>query len=240
MNLSLLDYLRCVNCAGEHFTVHAVETVSESQIVTGYLTCQQCQAHFPIVQGVLIAFRREFMQAFLLKEEIEVITRHGFSILESNNNELDAFLEGQRETHKNWSFQWLEMDTKTYEQDWGNSFGDLEQFHYYDIPIDPEQYDEKVICEASCGFGRVIQVLHKRVSRYIAFDLSGAVYKAVRHFPNSEKLDVIRADMLNPPFKQSAFTIFERFGHHGAVQIEQQAVTVSGGMADGVGHILVG
>lgn len=216
MNISLLEYLKCVDCHSEDFSVHSIQSNSEKQISTGYITCSHCQSSFPIIDGVLITFKRDVLPSFLLPKEIEIIQQYAVPISLQKSSTENVFVEGQVKTHNNWSFQWLEMDTDTYEQDWGKHFGDLEQFHYYDIPIAPEQYDNKVVCEASCGFGRVIQILHQRVLRYIAFDLSGAVYKAIRHFPESEKLDVIRADMLYPPFKQELFDILfsPRAIHH--------------------------
>lgn len=216
MNVSLLEYLQCVDCEGEQLIAHSIQSNANKQIVTGYVTCESCQSHFPIIHGVLITFKKEVIKAFLLPEELDVIEKFSIPIMAKDANKSSSFVDGQVRTHHNWSFQWLEMDTRTYGKDWGKSFGDLEKFHYYDIPVPPEMYNNKIICEASCGFGRVIQILHEQPSRYIAFDLSGAVYKAIKLFPDSEKLDVIRTDILCPPFKKESFDMLfsPRALHH--------------------------
>ncbi len=216
MNISLLDFLKCVDCNHEELQLHAIESQQTDQVITGYLYCDKCQAHFPIIHGVLIAFKKDMLKEFLLPEEYDIIRRYAIPIFTEKSVPANPLADGQKQTHRNWSFQWLEMDTDTYEKDWGRSFEDLEKFHYYDIPIHPEDYDGKIICEASCGFGRVIQVLHDKPSRYIAFDLSGAVYKAIKRFPHSEKLDVIRANIHHPPFKKDVFDILfsPRALHH--------------------------
>jgi len=216
MNTSLLEYLKCVDCNHEHLQLHTIESNERQQVITGYLQCEHCQACFPIIQGVLIAFRQDRLQDLLLPEEREVLSRHSVPLPSGKSSSSDGLTQGQAQTHRNWSFQWLKMDTETYEHDWGKGFEDLEKFHYYDIPIPPEEYEGKIICEASCGFGRVIKILHDKPSRYIAFDLSGAVYKAMKLFPQSEKLDVIRANIHHPPFKEAVFDILfsPRALHH--------------------------
>ena len=204
-----------MDCEGETLKSYPIVLNSKGQVVVGYLQCTDCYSHFPIANGVLLAFEKKLLGSLLLPEEIDVIEKYGL-LKNLGKSEKSPFEKGQVQTHKNWTYQWLKMDTDTFENDWGKPLGNLEQFHYYDIPIDPDNYDNKVVCEAGCGFGRVIRGLHKRPVRYIAFDLSGSVYKAIKLYPESEKLDVIRANILSPPFKKEVFDILfcPRALHH--------------------------
>lgn len=217
MNLSLLNYLKCVDCEKASFAVYATESSSPHQITTGYIQCKNCNSVFPIIRKVLIAFPKNVLATYLLPWEIEAIEKYRIPINVSKKSDLGSFTEGQVKTSENWTFQWLDMATEDFLENWGSSsVGDLEKLHYYDIPIKPEDYNGKIICEASCGLGRVIKILHEKPARYIAFDLSGSVYKAIMRFPDSEKLDVLRANMHTPPFQKGIFDILfsPRAIHH--------------------------
>lgn len=216
MNLSLLNYLKCVDCESESFEAHAMESASPHQITTGYIQCKHCDSVFPIIEKVLIIFQKNVLVAYLLPREIEVIEKYHIPINISRKDQLGLFAKGQVKTSKNWSFQWVEMAVDNYLKNWSDAIGDPEKDLYYDIPIKPGDYNGKTICEAGCGPGRAIRVLHEKPARYIAFDLSGSVYKAVKFFPNSEKLDILRTNMHTPPFQKEIFDVLfsPRAIHH--------------------------
>ena len=207
MNTSLLNFLKCAECNSPNLMLRSIEKFESGKIKNGFIRCKNCEAVFPILEGVPIIFDNVSISHFLLPSELEAIAE--LKIPLKIKREFDALplMKGQTQTSKNWTYQWLEMDTITFNKEWGQYAGGPEKFHYYDIPISKQDYVGKIICEASCGYGRVIPILHKHCARYIAFDLSGAVYKAVKVFPDSEKLDVIRANMHNPPFRDSVFDI---------------------------------
>jgi len=153
MNLSLIKYLKCVDCHNDDFEINSIKSNKLKQIVIGYISCKNCKSIYPIIERVLVIFKRDVLESFLLPKEIEIIDKYSIPIIFTKNSDLSRFERDQVKTHKNWSFQWLEMDTDTYEEDWGKPLGDLGEFHYYDIPIKPEDYNDKMVCEASCGYG---------------------------------------------------------------------------------------
>ncbi|MBU2567064.1 methyltransferase domain-containing protein [Patescibacteria group bacterium] len=85
-----------------------------------------------------------------------------------------------------------------------------------DITQYPANLGEKTIAEFGCGSGRFIDVLRKRNATAIGIEITQAAEVANEVFKHDPNVLIVKADLLEPPFKDNSFTDAYTIGvlHH--------------------------
>jgi SAM-dependent methyltransferase len=81
----------------------------------------------------------------------------------------------------------------------------------------PEQLAGSLVLEAGCGMGRFLEVVSKDPSAtVVGFDLSLAVESAFANIGARRNVQIVQADIMNPPFRQGSFDVVFSIGvlHH--------------------------
>lgn len=79
-----------------------------------------------------------------------------------------------------------------------------------------QQLDGKLVLDAGCGMGRFMEVALNDGARVVGVDMSEAVVAARENVGSHLGANVIRADILKPPFKEGVFDCVYSLGvlHH--------------------------
>ena len=143
--------LHCVDCHGS--LMLAREVIVDGVLRSGLLQCQHCARAYPVVNHVLICFRREDLGNYLTESERQEICRLN----------LDAALEGlehaptgdggrQRQVAENWEFQHREVFRfEEFLED--ENYHGLTMFRRF-IPIEFDALEGKRVCCACVGRGK--------------------------------------------------------------------------------------
>jgi len=184
----LLDNLRCPHpkCYG---CLKPLQEAMDFGATEG-LQCIQCQEKFPIINGVprlLLSPLRE-----------SLLGQHKASGKDAQ----------QVATARSFGYEWTRF-AEMYE-DWERNF--LE----YMAPHQPEFFKNKRVLDAGCGKGRHAYYAAKYGAEVWAIDLGPAVEVARRNTQEYDNVQVVQADLYQPPFDPEGFDFIYSVGvlHH--------------------------
>ena len=147
-----------------------------------------------IIEGVLFSSKKRY-------PIIDGIPRFIFENEKESKNTVEAF-----------GYQWKK--TKEFSMNYGIN---EEYFNNYFYPMDLNKLSGKIVLDAGCGNGRLMELVKKYNPKLIiGVDYSDAVELAYERFRNKEGVLIIQADLLNLPLKDDICDVIYSLGviHH--------------------------
>ncbi len=195
-----IGLLRCVDCA---FDLKIIKNSDDSKIIiNGLLECTNCLRQYPVLDSVVICFRKNVFADYISKEEIEKINKYEFQSCLKEKVILDEGHYKQLATKNNWEYQWLHVkpfDIKDLEKD--DLFG--KKYFWKFIPIDSVQVKNKVVFVGCAGRGRETYHLSKeQPKKIIVIEIGTEIYTIQNIIDNpNNTLLMIRCDLSYHPIK---------------------------------------
>ena len=191
MKYRLLDLVCCPECGAElqcePAELQMLDGVEE--VIEGELVCES--GHFyPVIGGI-----PRLLPATLLSETLQRFKPDHY---QRYRDRLPATPEGEpevvKETLRSFSYQWNRF-SEMYEQ-WEENFRS-----YFQPLVDPAEFDDKLVLDAGCGFGRHAYYAGKYGAEVVAMDLSEAVETAHHNTREHQAVHVVQADIYRPPLR---------------------------------------
>jgi SAM-dependent methyltransferase/uncharacterized protein YbaR (Trm112 family) len=188
MTLPKEKLVEVLRCPGCRGTLaFAAERSNDSE---SSLTCEQCQISYPIIKGIPRLLLPALRDALL------------------GNGSVTGTDAKQVETALSFGFEWHRFPEMY--QEWEKQFLDYMQPHA------AEFFKGKRILDAGCGNGRFAYYATKYGAEVWALDLGPAVEVAQRNTESVGTVQVVQADLHNPPFALESFDFIYSIGvlHH--------------------------
>jgi ubiquinone/menaquinone biosynthesis C-methylase UbiE/uncharacterized protein YbaR (Trm112 family) len=162
----------------------------EEKRETAHFVCRQCPDEFPVIGGIPRLLLSPLREALL------------------GNGTVEKSQLRQVETALSFGFEWNRFP-EMYEE-WNQSFLDYMQ------PHPPEFFRGKKVLDAGCGNGRFAYHATRCGAEVWAIDLGPAVEVARRNCESQENVQVVQADLHEPPFELESFDFIYSIGvlHH--------------------------
>jgi SAM-dependent methyltransferase/uncharacterized protein YbaR (Trm112 family) len=182
----LIETLRCPGCQGRL----SVSSPPTADRVNETLVCTRCQEKFPIIEG---------MPRMLLSPLREALLE---------NNATSGSEQKKVATALSFGFEWSRFPEMY--KEWQQTFFAYMQPHGSDF------FPGKKVLDAGCGSGRFAYYAAKFGAEVWALDLGPAVDVARLNTEALETVQVVQADLYNPPFAEESFDFIYSIGvlHH--------------------------
>lgn len=172
-----------------------------NEIIDGILYCS-CGEWFPVIRGIPRMLQGELKDELVLSRNIEyyhnykrnlpdnIVNEWTTIIIKSTKNE-NSQQNLKKKTASSFGYEWKTFN-KLFEVYRTN-------FLNYIDPIKEDFFQNKLVLDAGCGVGRHSYWAAKFGAHVVAMDLSDAVEETYRNC-RGLNVDVVQADILNPPF----------------------------------------
>jgi uncharacterized protein YbaR (Trm112 family) len=218
LNLIVAEFERSAVTESDRVIFEAVDKVQltdeiDVEIVTGALTCAQCNIYYPIDNGV----------PRMLTYSTEVMRDHA----KQNSRWLDEHLSafhlpnafpppGEMVVLRNFSTEWqgYEWNGKRY---WESTPENILRCIRYSLGIPRHSLRHKLCLEVGIGIGGTADALSRAEScELVGMDLGYSVDGANRYFGQNRRLHVVQASVFAPPFRPCTFDVVYSHGvlHH--------------------------
>ncbi len=219
MKQNLLDLIVCPRChealSLEPFAASRAGCDADpsgerdADVHEGALRCESCGAAFPVIAGVPRLLGPKLL-ARMARHYPDFFARHPEFAAEAPAGSAEDKLA---ETLESFTRQRLELRPP------GPEFVEQWRSHLrrnLGRMTDVSDLRDQLILDVGCGFGRHMHVAAEAGAEIVGVDLSGGVDVAWRNNRIHPRCHVVQADILDQPFRQSAFDIVWSFGvlHH--------------------------
>lgn len=161
----------------------------DGEITEGDLSCPGGHA-FPIINGIPRLLPPELLAETLKRYHPEHYESH--QIDPAASGEMSDTLKHR--TLRSFSYQW-NVFSEMY-QHWEDNFQS-----YFAPLLQPRDFQEKLVLDAGCGFGRQAYYAASYGAEVVAMDLSEAVEAAHANTADMPNVHVIQADLYHPPLR---------------------------------------
>jgi len=166
----------------------------------GVLTCDDCNARYPIIDGVAVFFRRDLIGQFLNKYEKDVCRRLGVHF-DTDSSRITETERKQYLIARNWSYQWNEVYCYT-RKDFEKEGWLREELFFKFIPIDPSDLKDKSLVVWCVGRGK--EAFH--LAKYdpgliVVIEIGDEIYGIRELIDERMNLLLIRCDMMMNPLR---------------------------------------
>ncbi|MBF0473837.1 MAG: methyltransferase domain-containing protein [Nitrospirae bacterium] len=201
MKLSHITLLKCIKCDGEIALSSIHPNKIEKEIIEfGILSCIDCGALYPIIKGVGVFFKKEFIGHYLNEDEKKICNDLGLFI-DKEKVTLNQIQQKQLDAASNWSYQW----TKTYDfkkDDFINEGFLKEETFFEFIPIETEKIKNKTIIVWCGGKGReAFHLIKYNPEVLIVNEIGDEIYGIPQLLGYPDNLMLIRCDMQQNPIR---------------------------------------
>lgn len=206
MKLANIDFLQCLECAGNIRLADA--DVRDGVIQQGILTCAVCGMNYPVLDEVGVFFRRSVMDHYLSEREKQYLllktsqTSRGHGLSPEEKKQLDATT--------NWQYQWEKVhpfEAADLTRNPDDFLGANAFFHF--VPLDETEIAGKTIYVACGGRGReAFHLSRKNPARLIVNEIGTEIYairQLLREWPGD--LMLLRNDVCFSPLKSNVADI---------------------------------
>lgn len=196
-----ISLLKCIKCKGKlDFSRDHYHKIKDDKIELGVLSCLQCKAFYPIINGVGVFFPEQLLGHYLNEKEKEICCQIGlkYGFLK---NELNKIEKKQLNVAKNWSYEWNEVYNYSKEDlEKDDFFGENLFFKF--IPIMPVDFNDKVVVIWCGGKGREAYHISKYKPRLIVVNEIGDEIYGIRSLgSDTDNWLLLRCDMNDNPLK---------------------------------------
>ena len=208
MRATLLNLLRCPVCRGRLEAAVFAESLDDSEVIEGELTCG-CGASYPVIDTI----PRMLPNAYALFPEFAARYRDRLgggvrtTLVRSSppSNGADQLLA---RTQRSFGYQWTAYAEMVCDF--------RENFWNYLQPATPEFFRGKLGLDAGCGFGRHIYHAAACGAEMVGLDFSRAIDSARRNTCHLPNVHLVQADLYHPPFAEETFDFVYSLGvlHH--------------------------
>lgn len=201
MRIAHVELLCCTACKGGlSLSREPGGRGRDDAVEFGVLTCDDCDARYPIIDGVAVFFRRDLIGGFLNDYEKDVCRRLDVPF-EAEARRLTDAERKQYRVARNWSYQWNRAYSYTRE-DFEREGWLREELFFKFIPIDPLDLKDKSLVIWCTGKGK--EVFH--VARYdpglvVAIEIGDEIYGIRKLIDESTNLLLVRCDMMLNPLR---------------------------------------
>jgi len=201
LRIAHVDLLCCTACKGAlSLSREPGDHDLDDDVEFGVLTCSDCDARYPIIDGVAVFFRRDVLGGFLNEYEKDVCRRLDVDF-DADPRRLTEAERKQYLVARNWSYQWNRAYSYTRE-DFEKEGWLREELFFKFIPIDPSDLKEKNIV-IWCG-GKGKEAYH--VARYdpklfVVIEIGDEIYGIRKLIDESMNMLLVRCDMMLNPLR---------------------------------------
>lgn len=209
MHLRILQFLRCP-LHGVALTAESFKDVGSARIYDGLLHCAREHSYW-IVRGIPRFVAGHLYDTGTFKSAYQ--SRLSSRDLESRPPGLD---EAKAATSTFFGNEWKIWSRYGWD-DPSFAGSPEERVFRQKTLLEPQDIKQATVLDAGCGNGRYSLIAaQSAASQVVAIDFSGAVDVAYRNLANCPNVDVVQADVFNPPFATDYFDIVFSIGvlHH--------------------------
>ncbi len=185
MKPELLDILCCPSCGGS-LRIKVGSSLGPDE---GTLTCQGCNAEYPVRDGIPRMLPPEHL-------------------LSAHDQHTHEFFGHEWQRYRRWG--WMAPDEALANpQMWGSLEQDAARAFWSKSLLEPKDITGRLVLDAGCGNGRYSREAAKSARWVVALDLTPAVDAALKNLAPYPNVHVVQGDLLHLPFKPASFdTVF--------------------------------
>lgn len=204
MQFSDLPLVMCLECKNDLMLYKG--TVTSGHIEHGILKCTECGMCYPVIDFVVVMFKKEKLLLHLSESELQYLNIMGYSECIPNSFNVDTEYMRQVDVASNWEYQWTQQYNYSNEDFSKNYFLSEEMFYEF-IPVRHDDVAGKHVCIVCSGKGReAYNILLRNPEKIACCEIGSEIYQT-RHVVNSDKILLIKSDAMDVPLKSSAFDL---------------------------------
>lgn len=207
MRKSDLAMLCCLECGGD-LHIKTAQFDSEENIAFGLISCVSCGRTYPILDHVLLAFKKDVLASYLSVQEVDRLQALGLQEAFVGAQAAGTQESAQVAVAENWEYQWNEVmayDSTRLQGDGLYSAQAMQAF----IPIPKENIQNKTVFIGCGGRGReAFHMCALGAGRVLVNELGREIYGILQAtgLPPSKVL-LIRGDIRCLPIKDGGVDI---------------------------------
>jgi SAM-dependent methyltransferase len=218
MRESTIQWYECPECKSDNLTLKKIKTVNNN-IEQGIISCNKCDALYPIFNYVPILIINKKIHSFLPKEIIAFLQKQNiaFPAIKKINNSDRIVIKSS----KYWGYQWDNLNANILDRDY---FFTEESFNNF-IPIKKEEYADKDVLAVGAGYGKeVAHLKNYNCANVFTLDVSPYIFNTALKYKKNDKLHFVMADIMDLPFNLKFDIVI-------ADHVLQHIPDISGGVA---------
>lgn len=188
MLVSDLHLLCCPDCRGA-LALGRVLDQDGDVLVNGTLSCPACRFDFPVIDTVVVLFRRGDVRSFLTPRETAFLQARGLHACLGDGADAGGGPDERLlATAGNWSYQWNAAVASVKPEDLeGDGYYGAKAFWTF-IPVEPASVAGRIALSACGGFGReACHLVRAGAERVILNEIGDEIYHARHFIPDADR-----------------------------------------------------